>query len=254
MENLQEMFAKANENKQTAGRGLQRTAELTTLATKISHEILRDILQNDEMRDEIVSSQKSNDVLDNIINDHYEFSDEHELLIDVPIDELEKMLKSQQSKRSRAKSMPMTLENYTNMMTAAVAERLIRTAGNLPKGAYNGVARRSTVGYSEEELIAFMNDQESLGKAIRNIQSKKSIMKSKANFNEESEAWLQLLEVEGQLKELRDDKAVSNNLKSKAAKADEVEDLLKQAGDVNNLSETDSKSLLDRIMQALKTE
>jgi len=78
----------------------------------------------------------------------------------------------------------------------------------IPKSAGGGGARRGTVTYSEEELEAFKNDPEALKRAIRNVQSKKSIDKSKADWDPESERWQELLKTEEQLKAIRDGQTV----------------------------------------------
>jgi hypothetical protein len=92
------------------------------------------------------------------------------------------MLKSQQSKRSRAKSKAMTLDNYTTLLTAAIAEDIIREIYNKPKSAGGFHRAAGTVDYTIDQLQALHDDQEALRKEIRNVQSKKSIMKSKNPF------------------------------------------------------------------------
>ena len=94
------------------------------------------------------------------------------------------------------------------MLTGAVAENLLRIAAISPKTAGGGGARRATVSYSEEELEAFKSDPEALRRALRNVQSKKYIYKSKADFDPKSERWQELIMVEEQLKAIRDGQTV----------------------------------------------
>ena len=142
----------------------------------------------------------------------------------------------------------MTLDNYITMLTGAVAENLLRIAANKPKSAGGGGARRRAVAYSEEELEAFKNNPEALSKAIRNVQSKKSIYKSKADFDPESERWQELLEVEAQLKALRDGQTVEVE---KAVKTtSQLEEMLATV-DPKDLKAADAKDMLEHIKQML---
>ena len=135
------------------------------------------------------------------------------------------------------------------MLTGAVAENLLRIAANKPKSAGGG-ARRRTVTYSEEELEAFKNDPEALKKAIRNVQSKKSIYKSKADFDPESERWKELLEVEEELKAIRDGQTIE--AEKAIEKTNQLEEMLATI-DISSLKATDAKEMLDSIKQMLST-
>jgi hypothetical protein len=112
------------------------------------------------------------------------------------------MLKSQQSKRSRLKGKVITLEVYRQLMNAAVCEAFIRHEFDKPK-AHGGPHMGGSVEFSPEALEELRLDQDKLGKAIRNVQSKKSIEKGKDGFDPNSDKWQQLLIVEDQLKGLR---------------------------------------------------
>jgi hypothetical protein len=128
--------------------------------------------------------------------------DDASFLLEIDEHVIDGMLKSQQSKRSRAKSKTMTLDNYKTLMTAAIAENIIRLVTGREK-SYTGARQAGTVDYTIEQLEAFAADQHALRKEIRNVQSKKSIMKSKADFSESDERWLALLKAEQMLKDLR---------------------------------------------------
>jgi hypothetical protein len=88
-------------------------------------------------------------------------------------------------------------------MTGAIAENLLRMAMNKEK--QNGGRTAGNVGYTDAEIQELIKDQDKLRKVLRNVQSKKSIMKSKEGFSEKDERWLELLATEEMLKGLRDD-------------------------------------------------
>lgn len=254
MSNEQTLFSTESHEDIVQSRGLYKTAELTSLSISIAKDVIKEVVNDKIYREEIIASQKSNDAMDALIKKLTDFDGhpEYDMLLEgVDGEELEKMLKSQQSKRSRLKSKLMTIENYQNMMAAGVAEILLRRAGNMPKGNV-GVSRHVGVGYSEEELIALAEDQEALGRAIRNVQSKKCIMKGKAGFDVQSEEYVNLLKVEETLVSMRTSKPAAGKLFKKAEKVDAIKELL--GGDIENLNGRDSKELLKRITEALATE
>lgn len=262
----------------TSGRGSNKTAELTTLAEKITAEVFNkignkiDVLEKsiatfkaeydaiadkdseaaiakefemqsakqdlDSIFEAVEDSKVAHDAMDKLITDNYSLqsvdvdflkfegkapekpadetdekamaeynalvakylkdSEEHDATID-------KMIKSQQSKRSRAKSKAMTQDNYNTLMTGAIAENLLRISSGKEKQGVGFSSGTKAVSYDDATLESYKTDKEKLNKEIRNIQSKKSIMKSKANFDEKSEAYQNLLEAEALLKGLRGD-------------------------------------------------
>lgn len=252
---LKDLFANSSTNQEVTNRGNQlgSTAELTRISADITREILkRAEADAEKYQAKIVESQKSHDVMDQLINEIYDLTTvDIEFLKAESEEVLDRMIKSQQSKRSRAKSKEMTLDNYITMLTGAVAENLLRIAANKPKTAGGGGARRKTVTYSEEELEAFKNDPEALRKALRNVQSKKSIYKSKADFDPESERWQELLKAEEQLKAIRDGQTIE------AEKAIETTNQLEEmlaTVDLNDLKAADAKNMLENIKQMLSTK
>lgn len=256
MTNLKELFANNNNTSQEVtnrGNQLNSTAELTRISADIAREIMkRAEADAEKYQQQILDSQKSHDVMDQLINELYDLSTvDIEFLKAESEEVLDRMIKSQQSKRSRAKSKEMTLENYLTMLTGAVAENLLRIAANKPKSAGGGGARRSSVRYSEEELEAFKNDPEALRKALRNVQSKKSIYKSKADFDPKSERWQELLEVEAQLKAIRDGQ--SAEAEKAIEKTNQLEEMLATV-DPKDLKAADAKELLENIKQMLATK
>lgn len=253
MEN-QEVFASEETNSEVQTRGLYKTAELTQLSMSISKEILKKIVEDQDYREQILESQKSNDAMDELIQLTYELPTSYDFLSETPAEEIEKMLKSQQSKRSRLKGKVMTLETYTNLMTAGVAESILRIASGNPKG-HVGSSKRSDVAYSAEELIALASDQEALGKAIRNIQSKKCIAKGKAGFDPTTEEYQKILQVEATLKSIRVGKSpMAQEVVVKAEKADRIKEMLPDTDTVEHMSAKDVKALLAQINDSLKSE
>ena len=245
---INELFG-TNTETTTNARTLSGTAALTQVASAgAAHAIRRMEADIENYRDRIALSATDSAELDKLI-------DELKPLVDIEADDplrfldedtVESMLKSQQSKRSRAKGKAMTLDNYKTLMTAAIAEDILRELYNKPKQA-GGAKRRGSVEFTAEQLDALSADQVQLRKEIRNIQSKKSIMKSKADFDESSEAWQQLLTVESMLKGLRVGGRGSTVVEVDTTK-DALADVL-EGVDIEHLKAADAKELLARISE-----
>lgn len=201
---INELFG-ANTTITTSSRGLQGTAELTSLSSKIADGIIKAMEADIESFNErIQKSVNDSKEMDNLIDELGDINpDDANFLTELDEHTIEGMLKSQQSKRSRSKSKQMTLDNYRRLMTAAVAENIIRIVLDKPKNYTGARSSMGTVNYTIEQLEMLGADQNALRKEIRNIQSKKSIMKSKADFDESDERWQALLKAEQQLKDLR---------------------------------------------------
>lgn len=201
---INELFG-ANTVVTTNARSLPGTAELTAVATAAAHTIIKRMEADIEhYRPIIQESARDSKVMDKLLEDMAPYMDLEDDSVLYHLDDatVEGMLKSQQSKRSRAKSKTMTLDNYITLLTAAIAEETLRDIYNKPKSA--GFQRTAgAVDYTGAQLEMLAADQEALRREIRNIQSKKSIMKSKADFSESDERWLALLKAEQQLKDLR---------------------------------------------------
>ena len=256
VEMLKDLFANNNNTNQgvtNKGNQHDKTSNLTRISTDIAREILkRAEADAEKYQAKIVESQKSHDVMDQLIKDTYDLTTvDIDFLKKEPAEVLDRMIKSQQSKRSRAKSKEMTLDNYITMLTGAVAENLLRIAANKPKSAGGGGARRGTVTYSEEELEAFKNDPEALRRALRNVQSKKSIAKSKADWDPESERWQELLKTEEQLKAIRDGQTIE--AEKAIEKTNQLEEMLATV-DTKDLKAADAKDMLESIKQMLSTK
>lgn len=249
---INELFTTANETT-TNGRSLTGTAELTNRAAAAAKSIIKAMESDiDNYREKIAKSSSDNHVLDELINEFKPFEpiDEESILRNLDEATVDSMLKSQQSKRSRARSKAMTLDNYYSLMTAAIAEDILRELYNKPKSAVGNRRMGGSIDYTPAQLEAYAEDQEALRKEIRNVQSKKSIMKSKADFDETSEAWQQLLKAEQMLKDLRVGGRTTTVIEVDKTK-DALSELLAEV-DPEHLKASDSKELLAKIASMLK--
>lgn len=240
----------ANGTTATTGNSqLSGTATLTNVATEQASAIIEAMNADLETyADDLKSSMSDMNVLDNLIITLGTLETvDIQFLKDLDSSVLESMLKSQQSKRSRAKGKQMTAENYKTMMTAAIAESLIRLATGKTKGT-SGARGNGTVAYDDERLAELANDQDALRKEIRNIQSKKSIMKSKAGFSEADEKWLQLCDAEDQLKSIRTTGSVGSKTVFVDTTKDELKEMLAEI-DADKMKASDLKELIKSIQQ-----
>lgn len=249
-EKLNEMFAaNTNESTTTGARSLAGTAQLTSIANTISQELINKISTDTETYGEQFENSKTDhNAMDSLINNMMDLSTvETEFLKELDEETLNSMLKSQQSKRSRSKNKVMTIDNYRNLMAGAVSELLIRQAMGKAKSSMGYRRAPGSVEYTAEELEMFKNDQEALKREIRNVQSKKSIMKSKTDFSEEDERWGQLLAAEETLKGMRVGGGVKTVVVDKTG-----EQLKAELGDkdIDSLKAADAKALLKKLLEA----
>lgn len=242
----------ANASAANGANQLQKTAELTTLATTITNSVLETVSSEvEKYQPMVIESQKSHDAMDKLIWELFDMSTVDVSFLTTETEEnLEKMLRSQQSKRSRSKSKTMTMDNYRSMMVGAVAENLLRVAAGKPKGATGTYSTDATL-LTDEEITALANDSEKLKKAIRNVQSKKSIYKSKANFDENSERWQQLLIEEDKLKSIRGNSTTTT--RTVTVVDPRAEEIKKALGDIDieKMKAGDAKGLLAKITSML---
>ena len=244
---INELFVSTNEMESTSNRGLPGTAELTSLAGRMAREMLQTMEADiTAWRPRIQESAINPNELEKLIDEiGPEYGDSANFLNDLADEIVDGMLKSQQSKRSRAKSKTMTLDNYITLLTAAIAERIIReVTGRVKTHSYTG-RQAGVVDYTGAQLEALAADQDALRKEIRNVQSKKSIMKSKADFSEADERWLALLKAEQQLKDLR-----VTNAPTKVVEVDSTRNALAEmlAGkDISKMKSAEAHELLEVI-------
>jgi hypothetical protein len=248
---INELFAPETNETTANARTLSGTAELTRIAGNIASNIIRSMEDDiDNYRARIPETAADSKKLDELLDEFrpwVDIEDEHPLRY-LSDETVESMLKSQQSKRSRCKSKEMTLDNYRSLLTAAIAENLLRELYDKPKSAAFGNRRTGTLDYTPAELEMFADDQEALRKEIRNVQSKKSIMKSKANFDESSEQWQQLLKAEQMLKDLRGSGQVIEVDRVRDTIAEKLDGI-----DLEHIKAADAKELLASIMGVVQS-
>lgn len=252
-ENLTNLF---NENTAAEGstnaRSLAGTAQLTSVAASLTNDVLKTIESDFEYyKDKVAASKADHGAMDILIASVINLNEtDVKFLNELDESVLESMLKSQQSKRSRSKSKAMTMDNYRNMMTAAIAENLIRLVTGHTKTVGSSRRFSGSVEYTAEQLEELAIDQEKLRKEIRNVQSKKSIMKSKENFNEDDERWQQLLVAEAQLKSIRTDSA-------RVVQIDETKNKLTEllgGKDLHSMKPAEVKKLLEQVANLTAVE
>lgn len=249
---INELFATTEKNL-NSHRELSGSAALTKVASDAATALIKKMEENiDEYRDRIATSAKDNAEMDKLLEELAPYLDIEE---DSPLrnfDEelVESLLKSQQSKRSRLKSKAMTLENYRSLMTASIVENFLRETYNKPKYTSGGFRKGAALTDLTPAMIEELADYpDRLRKEIRNIQSRKSIMKSKVGFDPNSEAWQQLLKMERMLKDIRDQGSTTY------VEVDHTQDALKDlldGIDVEHLKAGDSKELIARISELIK--
>lgn len=248
------MFA-ADDNQalNTAANQLSYTARLTNIAQQNATTILNTMNEHaEDFEGRFAASQLSHDAMDDLIADIIDISGiDVDFLKTVTDEEIDKMIRSQQSKRSRSKNKKMTQENYRAMLVGAIAENLLRFSAGKPKASGGGAVMRD-IGFSDEDIEKLAETPDDLKREIRNVQSKKSIMKSKSDFDPQSVRWLQLMRAEQQLKEVRN--RVSGKASQQAQEALQVKSNLEElVAELNteDLSPEASKSLLDKIKETL---
>lgn len=249
--NLTGMFNSDEDANAGGARSLEGTAQLTNVSSQIAASIMATIESAfEDYRDMVTASKVNHDDMDALIAKAYDLTVVDVEFIKTLSEETQSgMLKSQQSKRSRTKGKTMTLDNYRSLMTAAVAENLLRLATGNVKSA-GGNFSGTTAEYTPEALERLAADQEALRKEIRNVQSKKSIAKSKADFDESGDKWTTLLAMEAQLMSIR----VGGRTSTKTVLVDQTKDAIKEmlAGkDLSAMKNADSKDLLAQITEMI---
>jgi len=241
-----------NETKRTRLNALAGTPTMVARASEVVAEIMQTIESDVEKFADLFEASKTDHIaMETLVNEAYDLNTvDADFLKQLGEDELTSMLKSQQSKRSRAKSKPMTVDNYRAMMNAAVCELLIRSVLDKPRASGGGFGSgKSVLDYTPEEIQALGEDQEALRRTIRNVQSQKCIMKHKEGFDEASEAYQALLKIEAVLKDLR--------IVTPRQRTDKTKKMIQDAlaeHDVENLKAADSKELLKMIAQMVADE
>lgn len=241
MTKLNELFVANTTGKANGKRTLSGTAEMTAKAELVVKDIF-DALSNDfDSNSELFENSKVNhNSMDKLISkftNNFE-SIEYDFLDKYDAEEIKQMLKSQQSKRSRAKAKEMTMDNYSAMMNAAVCEHMIRLATGKSK---NQAAGKSLDDYTIEYIQSLSEDQYDLRREIRNIQSKISICKKDNPTDyEELDKYKKLKQIEGMLIDMR------QPIEHGASKIARVNDTLTDVN-IADLSIDEAKELLAKL-------
>lgn len=251
------VFKTTEQSMVTGGaRQLELTAQLTQDATTLAEKVMSQLndMQGDDGNDLILESFKDYVVLNDMIaklgvTNGYDYS----WLAAVDETEAIKMLKSQQSKKSRARNNELTYTVYKTYLTGAIAELLIRVGCNITKST-SGATGAKLMELTEETMEMYRNDQVLLAKAIRNIQSKKSIAKKKG-IAEDSEEFMDIISYEESLKALRvsGGTAVDPTTKIKAEKADQIEKMLSEL-DTESMKKGELASAIASIKELMLSE
>lgn len=252
MNKLMNVFAANNETKAANGRTLTGTVQLQMQAAEIKKSVIAQLEeamngeQAEELEAAMLKAQSDNNAMDELVQ---RFTDIGSADVDWLRGnaEADKMLASVQSKRSRLKTKEATYDVFVQMVEASISEQLIRVATGKTKGNGGATRVRGSVEYTEEQLAAYAEDQDALKREIRNIQSKKSIMKSKAGFSEQDAYWIKLLDAEAQLKALR----VGTTSKTVVVQPDPIREQLKDMigdTDISKMNKADMAALLANIV------
>lgn len=252
MNKLMNVFAANNETKAANGRTLTGTVQLQMQAAEIKKSVIAQLEeamngeQAEELEAAMLKAQSDNNAMDELVQRFTDISSADVAWLTGNA-EADKMLASVQSKRSRLKTKEATYDVFVQMVEASISEQLIRVATGKTKGNGGATRVRGSVEYTEEQLAAYAKDQDALKREIRNIQSKKSIMKSKAGFSEQDAYWIKLLDAEAQLKALR----VGTTSKTVVVQPDPIREQLKDMigdTDISKMNKADMAALLANIV------
>ena len=117
--NINEMFNTVENNETTTNaRSLAGTAQLTSVANTLVADCMAKLSEQlDDYKELFMESQKDHNAMDKLLALLIDFdSIDVEFISSLDEQTVDGMLKSQQSKRSRAKNKLMTMDNYKNMM------------------------------------------------------------------------------------------------------------------------------------------
>lgn len=254
------------ENNNNTVRDSKTAIAYTAQLTQVSAELAKEFFENtvttgdDELTARIKLAMTDNDELDAMLLEYTGVaSTDVEWLKEATEDEIDRMLKSQQSKRSRSKKQTMTQDNFMKMVTGAAAEMLLRKASDKPKNQTT-VVKLDGCKLTEDMAIRFKMDQESLKKAIRNVQSKKTGLRKKGM--EDSPEWVELLEFEAELKALRvggsrtttvvkEVAVIPEEVANKAALVDDAAAIMADVENIDKLKANEAKDLLKKIQEMM---
>lgn len=254
-------------------RQLEGSNQLSTLAVDIASKVLDTVMADKTKFELIAASQSDMNALDQLVTENYDLAEvDVEFLKKLDESTIDGLLKSNMSKRSHCKAKEMTMDNYKSMMAGLIAELLIRQATGKDKAkAFGTAGTRGTTGlFTDEALERLALDQEDLRREIRNLQSKKSILKKKLidakaedkeftgtddEYFNTNEQWKLLCTIEDQLFGIRIDGNRGRSTKTvvvdttKDALAEKLADV-----DISTLKAADAKKLLAEIAGLTATQ
>lgn len=238
------------------------TAQLTQVSAELAKEFFENTVTtgDEELAARLKLAMTNNDELDAMLTEYTGIENaDTEWLNEATEDEIDRMLKSQQSKRSRSKKQAMTQDNFMKLVTGAAAEMLLRKASGKAKNQTT-VVKLDGCTLTEEMAAKFTEDQESLKKAIRNVQSKKTGLKKKGM--EGSPEWMELIEFEAELKALRvggrttttvvkEVVVVPEEVANKAALVDDAAAIIAEVESIDKMKASEAKDLLKKIQEMM---
>lgn len=251
---MSNLFATPAATEMTEGkRSIPGATILKSYAVQLASEIMAKIpTADDAFLETIKDSQASTAAMDDLVKTECGGKLVNEEVATFGEEEVHKLLKSHQSNRSRRKKLAMTQSNYVELLTAAIAEWVLRESCNIKKSAGGFATGRKSIVINEETVAQLAEDQEELGKAIRNIQSKKSTYKAKhmdnPDYTQDAE-WLELLEQEAMLKAVRTTQpAARKGLSLKKA----LQFIFDGVGNTAELSKDESYAIIDACRELSK--
>ena len=169
---VEDIFAEATT---TASRTLPHSGMLVGHCDAEARRIASEVAKSENYKDLVASSFKDSNAMDKLIVD-FKADLSKDLLAKADENELKKLLASQQSKRSRMKGKEMTLPNYLAVVSASIAEAIIREAAGKPKGSAS-TGTKATELLSAEQIAVYKADMDLTNRRIRSLQSWKSTHK-----------------------------------------------------------------------------
>ena len=157
------------------GRTLKHSAQLVGHCDAEARRIVSELTKTEGCKEVVVASFNETEAMDKLLVDFK--ADVTTGTVDTAEEpELNKLLASQQSKRSRTRGKEMTVPNYVALISATIAEQIIRAKLNKPKGSSN-TGSSATEPFTEAQLETYKADLDLTNKRVRSLQSWKSTHK-----------------------------------------------------------------------------
>lgn len=164
------------------GRTLQHSAQLVGHCDVEARRIVSELTKTEGCKEVVVESFNETDAMDKLLVDFK--ADVTTGTVDTAEEpELVKLLASQQSKRSRTRGKEMTVPNYLALISASIAEQIIRLKLDKPKGS-TSAGSSATEPFTEAQLETYGADLALATKRVRSLQSWKSTHKHLENTAE----------------------------------------------------------------------